>query len=280
MPKRSKPKDESPNVAFPFGSPPREREPVESDSFIGPVKSPAKLGDCGNADAKSADQLPLKRHFKRSIGWKALPTGKQDGSKLLHKSKIVRYKYNIQHTITDRPLPSPGPLHLPAIDPHENTPEGGVGTKIDALLAVISTESSYLDQASRFAELNHRFKQQVASRLQPKLNAHVQEMPRETYEDKKAIGDWVNAELEKFGLALRCPKTGLPAQLKGDPGNWPKIGRFQFQVVTGTGRPKRTVSTDTLPVLELIDAHQVTTPESKWQQAVGPKDSRTGRDLP
>jgi hypothetical protein len=94
----------------------------------------------------------------------------------------------------------------------------------------------------------------MARRLEEALNQHVGGMPAATYDDKRAIARWVNAELRRFGLALVCPKSRRPAVLLADPGGIPGAGRFQFQSETPEGRKVRAYSSATLPRLELTAA--------------------------
>lgn len=135
----------------------------------------------------------------------------------------------------------------------------------------------YASLKARLDAENAAFRGKLAAELAPALNARIQEMPHETYEQKKALANWVNEQLDSLGLAVKCPKTQLPARLHGDTGSWPEIGRFQFQVATGKGRPTRTVSTDKLPVIELVDASSSKELQGDWRQTVGPKESRSGR---
>ena len=57
--------------------------------------------------------------------------------------------------------------------------------------------------------------------------------------------------LRELGLAIRCPRTGLPAILIGHSGGVPGVGRFHFEVVEPGGLPRRTLSSAVLPPLQL-----------------------------
>jgi hypothetical protein len=92
---------------------------------------------------------------------------------------------------------------------------------------------------------------ELAHRLQPLLQRKLEELPHATYEDKKALVRWANAELRRFGLAFKCPKTGRPGLLLGNPSRVPEVGRFQLEVAGPDGRPLRTVSSAELPRFEL-----------------------------
>ncbi len=138
-----------------------------------------------------------------------------------------------------------------------------------ALLATVPDSGGYVEQAQSLQELHHDFRREMAARLQPLLNVHIQAMPHDTYEEKKALARLVNDELRRFDLAIKCPKTGLPALLVGDPGNHPEIGRFCIEIKAEDGKRKRTVNTPQLPQLELMEAAPRREALSEWHDRVG-----------
>ena len=79
-------------------------------------------------------------------------------------------------------------------------------------------------------------------------------MPAASYDDKRALARWVNAELRRFGLAIVCPKSRRPSVLLADPGGAPGTGHFQFQSESPEGRKVRAFSSAALPRLELTAA--------------------------
>lgn len=91
----------------------------------------------------------------------------------------------------------------------------------------------------------------IAKALESVLNDHAAEMPHATYEEKKELAKWVNAELRRFGLAIKCPKTGRPAILIGHATGVPGVGRFHIEVLGEEGVAKRTFTGVQLPKLEL-----------------------------
>ena len=119
------------------------------------------------------------------------------------------------------------------------------GTALSPSPADYDGIARHLDEAGR------GFRRAVAERLEPALNDHLKGLPQASYGEKQELARWVNAELRRFGLAIRCPKTGLPAILIADPGDDPARGRFQLDVITAAGRNKRTVSSVQLPHLAL-----------------------------
>jgi hypothetical protein len=146
-----------------------------------------------------------------------------------------------------------------------------------ALLATIPDAGGYVEQAQSLQELNHGFRREMAARLQPVLNAHVQAMPRDTHDDKKAISRWVNEELRRFDLAIKCPKTGQPSLLFAGPGNHPEIGRFILEHKSPEGKRVRGVQTPELPVLELMEAAPRREAFVELHQRIGPQGGERTR---
>lgn len=147
---------------------------------------------------------------------------------------------------------------------------------LDALMAAVPEGATLSEVAPMLAEISRECRGQIAARLQPALNAHLQAMPHDDYEGKKEVARLANSEAERFGLAVKCPKTGLPAKLRAQTGNWPGIGRFAFEVYVD-GKRSTPSASDKLPELELIDVNAEVSPEVPWQEKVGPKADRPGR---
>jgi hypothetical protein len=117
-----------------------------------------------------------------------------------------------------------------------------------------SLPDGYQILTGKLRDLDEKFRGALARRLEEALNEHVGGMPAATYDDKRALARWVNAELRRFGLALVCPKSRRPSVLLADPGGIPGAGRFQFQSQSPDGRKVRAYSSATLPRLELTAA--------------------------
>ena len=98
---------------------------------------------------------------------------------------------------------------------------------------------------------NALFQDLLAARLTPAFNAHIAEQPSQTLEQKQVLAQRVNAELRGVGLAIRCPRTGKPAILRGDHGGNPERGRFQTCLV-GDSNFARTRSFAELIHLDLM----------------------------
>lgn len=164
------------------------------------------------------------------------------------------------------------PVLLPHTDPEPTRGKGSVSA-----VGQEGEEATYEEVARRIAERMYDIKRQAAAELAPALNARIQAMPHDTLEQKKELARWVNDQLEPLGLAVRDPKSGLPAKLRGTTGSnqWPDVGRFIIEIYTG-GKQKVTSTSYKLPELTLTDATPPP-PETKWQQEVGPKETRRGR---
>lgn len=117
---------------------------------------------------------------------------------------------------------------------------------IDALLP-----SEYGTRREWLRRLDVGIRNMIARSLGPALNEHLAAAAQSTYDEKRALARWVNGELRSLGLAIQCPKTGLPAFLVGHPGGAPGVGRFHIEVVE-SGQVRRTVTSTSLPVLALM----------------------------
>ena len=92
----------------------------------------------------------------------------------------------------------------------------------------------------------------MAAALEAAINAEAKLHPQETYEDKKALAKWVNAELRAFGLAIKNPDGGKPCFIMGNPGGKPGFGRFLFEYTDDSGKRHHPLTSVTLPHLELV----------------------------
>jgi hypothetical protein len=111
--------------------------------------------------------------------------------------------------------------------------------------------ADYDSLRQRLTESFDRGREQMAAELEQPLNDEASNRPHESYEEKKELAKWVNAELRRFGLALKCPKTGRPAILIGHATGVPGVGRFHIEVLGEEGVAKRTYTGVQLPTLEL-----------------------------
>ncbi len=110
---------------------------------------------------------------------------------------------------------------------------------------------SYGDVRERLAVMSDCVRGEIARILEPKLNEEAQRRPKSTYEEKKALAKWINAELRQFGLALKAPGVEKPCILLAHPGNDPAVGRFQFDYTDDRGVRRRVGHSVPLPTLTL-----------------------------
>ena len=115
-----------------------------------------------------------------------------------------------------------------------------------------SLPSGYSARRTALAELSDVFRDAIARALEPALNEHLKAMPQATYDDKKDLAKYVNAELRRFGLALRSRKTDHPTLLRCDPGRQMQEGRFQLDYIDAEGRRHRPENSSKLPYLNLM----------------------------
>jgi len=123
--------------------------------------------------------------------------------------------------------------------------------------------------------------QDVAKQVLPALKDRLRAIPHETYEDKKKLTAWANAELGRFGLAVRCPTTGRPSVLVAGPGGKSR-SQFFVQNRDEDGRQVRPFSTRDLETLmehlEVVPADPRRQRWGKWAlHASGGKDTERNR---
>ena len=123
---------------------------------------------------------------------------------------------------------------------------------------------AYDARRAALAAITDEFREQVGIALQGSLNARLAEIPHETHEEKKALVLWLNAEMRRFGLAIRCPKTGRASLLQADHGRFPEQGRFQLDNVDDEGIRHRTLSFNELIPLELMPDDLSRAAWGKW----------------
>ena len=138
---------------------------------------------------------------------------------------------------------------------HKSTVVGGARFDVIRELhhdAVKEDRDSYDAVRKRATALVDDARKEAARVLQPAINDRAAEMPHEKYEDKKRLAKWVNAELRRMGLAIRCPRTGIPCYLMGNPGGQPGFGRFLLEYTDEEGKRRHPLTSVTLPHLDLM----------------------------
>lgn len=103
--------------------------------------------------------------------------------------------------------------------------------------------------------INHAFRAELAATLQGSLNDHLAAMPQDSLAEKQALASWVNEHLRLLGLAVRCPKTGLPGTLLADfqDAAHEDTTRFRVEVRDRTGRRFKSYTSPSLFDLTLIE---------------------------
>jgi hypothetical protein len=140
---------------------------------------------------------------------------------------------------------------------------------LEDLLKTVPEVGSYELKAKAYATMKGDFIQAFASSYLDALKAEITSRPYETYDDKKALVNWVNGELRRFGLAIRSPKTGQAGTLVAGPGNNSNEGRFILRSKHADTGKEETFITSKLPKflanLALMDAPPREEPLAKVQ---------------
>ena len=167
--------------------------------------------------------------------------------------------YNLKEELARKPVPE-------SPKPDERSQH------IDALLATVPKDAPYEDQAIQLEGLIRDVRQQAAARLLPPLKEEMARRNPVNYDDKKDLVGWVNAELRRFGVAIRFPNSDRAATLVAVPGNKPEEGRFQLRSedeVTGKDKTFNAVHlSKLLAVLELIEAAPRRESILEWREKV------------
>ena len=122
-------------------------------------------------------------------------------------------------------------------------------------------------RAAALTEINDAFRQELAVRLTPALNAHLNEAAPEDAEAKKRLANDVMEKLDGMNLAVRSPSEGAASILNVWIDNRHPLGRFAIQP-KGEKRPTITRANvaDLLP-LELTDARPRREALREWRQS-------------
>jgi Ran GTPase-activating protein (RanGAP) involved in mRNA processing and transport len=133
-------------------------------------------------------------------------------------------------------------------------PETPASGKLDVASVLRSLDAPLPDEyeARRrvLCTLTDAVREQVRRAMEPALNQRAAALPQGTYDEKKELAKWVNGELRRFGLAIRC--KGKRCFLMGNPGGQPGIGRFVLEYTDDQGKRHHPLTSVTLPHLELM----------------------------
>lgn len=86
----------------------------------------------------------------------------------------------------------------------------------------------YQEVRDRLRRASEAFHNLLAAELSGPFNAHFREAPKATLDEKRELARQSNADLRQLGVAIKCPKTGLPAFLGADGSRNEDRGRFQL----------------------------------------------------
>lgn len=93
-------------------------------------------------------------------------------------------------------------------------------------------------------------REEAAAAIRAPLNHHAANLPQGTYQEKKLLANWLNAEMRGMGLALRCPKSGQPSIIQATIGHNPEAGRFRLDYIDAEGRHHNQTVSVRLPQLD------------------------------
>lgn len=121
---------------------------------------------------------------------------------------------------------------------------------IERVLAALP--SGYEARRHGLTEISDTTRLAIARVLEPALNEEARKRPIASYDEKKELAKWINAELRRFGLAIKNPRSGKPCLLMGNPGGKPGFGRFLLEYTDDIGKRHHPLTSVTLPYLELV----------------------------
>jgi hypothetical protein len=217
--------------------------------FLRDVRQQLDIGedkDLWVFDPQSNSCVFIPYDSRKSDTW--LPHSDVDKGRLRHRVNFDNNDYVLLIIETDR---SPSVVQL-----DDNRPQGL--SRADRIAASLSKPpaTEYGQLASDLAELNRDVREEIASRLEPALNAKIQAMPHDTSEEKRMVARWVNEELRRFNLAIRFEKDGeeYPATLVVQSEKYTPNGRFRLEYKTPDGKAQRALYEEHVPSLSLMEA--------------------------
>lgn len=134
--------------------------------------------------------------------------------------------------------------------PPSTNPTERFRLEVRSILAALGPSLEKRTEALR--NLQGALREEAAAALTEPLNTAVAQMPAATYEEKKIVATWVNEQLREYGLAVKCPRSGLPGILQANPGNDPARGRFRIEVLDAKGQRQHHMTAVRLPELSLV----------------------------
>lgn len=143
--------------------------------------------------------------------------------------------------------------------------------RVDRIVQLLrqTTPSGFDAAYTELKSLSDLVREELAARVEPVLNAELEQRGHDSIDDKKATCKWVNGILRELAdLAIKCPVTGEPSILAANPGRHPERGRFQILVTTPEGTRRATKSSDELPILKVCPDRPRIEPLSRFDATV------------
>jgi len=109
--------------------------------------------------------------------------------------------------------------------------------------------ADYAGMKTRVDALTTMVREEAAAAIREPLNLYAAGLPHGTYTEKKVLANWVNAEMRRMGLALRCPKSGQPSIIQATIGHNPEAGKFRLDYIDAEGRHRNQTASVQLPQL-------------------------------
>lgn len=118
--------------------------------------------------------------------------------------------------------------------------------------------SSIEDIVHEFMAIRALYLQEMASRLNPALNAYIVSQPQRTYDEMSSLARTVNHWLQHLDLAVKCPQTGGDGYLSAHNAR-PSQPRIGIRSRDQHGHQLRGGSRRTLAEIQLVPASTMRT---------------------
>lgn len=133
------------------------------------------------------------------------------------------------------------------------------------------SQATQCDQMAKEYEKEHRdLKRKFMKRLLPALKEEIPTRPSNTYVDKLELVRWINAELQRFDVAIMSPSTGRAAILSADTTG--TRGRFKIKGTDEHGTMTTiniSTASELVAKLALIESPPRREPLKEWRERVG-----------
>jgi hypothetical protein len=141
-----------------------------------------------------------------------------------------------------------------------------------------SPASSYDEISKRLQNAQLLFQEYVCQQIQEPLNLKLKEMPHHSYEEKRYMSVWLNSELRSFGIAVKCPNTGLACSFHADAGRTPN-NAGKFRLIPVDDEKRRTLSSVQLFPISLMPRPVTKSRFDNWSERMS-RTEHQERDIP